>query len=88
MKDPISIKRSMWNSTVKGVRVDRLRQLLRMIQRLWAPPLATPSIAPGGRQVVFAHAHSALDAFEGLFVASVFSALFWSALTLTLIHLL
>jgi hypothetical protein len=48
-----------------------------------APSIET-SCAAGSVQFPFPHAHHALAAFEGLFVASILSLLFWSTLTFTL----
>jgi hypothetical protein len=63
-----------------------LNQLRRFKQWLKAPLCGREFLIARGQQVVFPHAGSPLAVFEGLFVASMFSTLFWSILAFALLH--
>ena len=64
-----------------------LRQLRRSIQRLRTARDKRALVASCAAPVTFPQAHSPLAAFEGLFIASLLSTIFWSALTFTIFHL-
>lgn len=72
---------------LKGVLVFPLKQLRRLASWLSTPSYGRALPGACDQQAAFPRTHSPLAAFEGLFVAWMVSALFWSLLTFILIRL-
>lgn len=67
--------------------LQRFRRSRGFFKRQSEAPSIQTSCAAGSVHFPFPHAQHALAAFEGLFVASILSLLFWSTLTFTLCYL-
>jgi hypothetical protein len=71
---------------LEGVLVIHLKRVWRLIRHLRTPWRERALALPNDGQTAISLRRTPLAAFEGLFVASMFSTLFWSALTFTVFH--
>ena len=63
-----------------------LNPLRRVKHWLRAPLCEQHFLFARDQQIALSRSHSPLEAFDGLFIASLFSILFWSVLTFALFH--